>query len=148
MTIFLCKTCGAESPPGIGYADTSEGPLPAPAPECPNPHAERKHSHTEITVDGVRLTTDKDQMIGWMEDWSAPFDKGWLDRGLVISIPHNSGGLGGASYQLTDKALDPCAYCNELGHHWTTHPEAVADARAWDRQVHAEEFPFGDHREG
>jgi hypothetical protein len=38
---YLCKRCGAESPTGIGYACTTAGPLPAPAPDCPHPHAVR-----------------------------------------------------------------------------------------------------------
>lgn len=39
MNRYICKRCGAESPMGIGYAHTGEGPLPAPDPACPNPHA-------------------------------------------------------------------------------------------------------------
>jgi hypothetical protein len=35
---FVCKACGAESPTGIGYASHGEGPLPAPAFNCGNPH--------------------------------------------------------------------------------------------------------------
>lgn len=35
---YLCKKCGAESPTGIGYAQTVPGPLPAPQAWCINPH--------------------------------------------------------------------------------------------------------------
>jgi len=35
---YVCKTCGAESPTGIGYACQTAGPLPAPADACPNRH--------------------------------------------------------------------------------------------------------------
>lgn len=41
-----------------------------------------------------------------------------------------------------------CEYCGEPGCHWKRHPEAVADAREWDRTRQREEFPFGDHVEG
>ena len=36
---YLCKGCGAESPAGIGYAVSVPSALPAPAPDCPHPHA-------------------------------------------------------------------------------------------------------------
>lgn len=39
---YICKGCGAESPSGIGYIGPDSGPLPAPAPGCPNQHVERK----------------------------------------------------------------------------------------------------------
>lgn len=41
-----------------------------------------------------------------------------------------------------------CEYCGLIGHHYTAHPEAVADVAAWERDKQREEFPFGDHREG
>ena len=37
MAKFLCKVCGAASPPGIGYV--GEPVAAHPAPDCPNPHA-------------------------------------------------------------------------------------------------------------
>lgn len=36
---YICKACGAESLRGIGYADSSIGPLHAPRRGCPNLHA-------------------------------------------------------------------------------------------------------------
>lgn len=37
---YICKTCGAESPTGIGYAlaPGAEPPRAAPLPDCPNLH--------------------------------------------------------------------------------------------------------------
>lgn len=40
-----------------------------------------------------------------------------------------------------------CAWCGEFGHEDTVHPEARAEAAAWQREAHAMEFPFGDHKE-
>lgn len=40
-----------------------------------------------------------------------------------------------------------CDFCGEKGHDYTVHPEAVRDVQQWQKQRHAEEFPFGDHRE-
>lgn len=57
---------------------------------------------TTLELEGVTLRTDRGAMIGWMSDWGAPFDRDWFGRGLVEPVPHNSGGLGGASYRLTD----------------------------------------------
>lgn len=37
---YLCKACGAESPTGIGFPMSSPGALPAPASDCPHPHAD------------------------------------------------------------------------------------------------------------
>jgi hypothetical protein len=51
-------------------------------------------------VDGVEVRTDRDNVIGWMADWSAIYARDWAGRGLVEVVPHNSGGLGGASYRL------------------------------------------------
>ncbi len=39
---FVCKTCGAETPTGIGYAVTGAYTAPAPAPGCPGTHKEEK----------------------------------------------------------------------------------------------------------
>lgn len=36
---YVCKTCGAESPPGIGYAVTGQTEFQAPAAGCPGLHA-------------------------------------------------------------------------------------------------------------
>ena len=38
MHRYLCKSCGAESPAGIGYVQLNPGPLPDITPGCPNPH--------------------------------------------------------------------------------------------------------------
>lgn len=35
---YCCKTCGAESPAGIGYAVSPTAALPAPTPGCIGPH--------------------------------------------------------------------------------------------------------------
>lgn len=53
-----------------------------------------------FTINGVRFRTDKDSMIGWMSDWSAPLNEDWST--FVEPVPHNSGGLGGVSYRLTE----------------------------------------------
>ena len=37
-TGYLCKSCGAESPQGIGYAASATYAYPAPAAHCPNQH--------------------------------------------------------------------------------------------------------------
>jgi hypothetical protein len=52
---------------------------------------------------GVSVHIDKDDTVGWMSDWSAPYDQDWFGQGWVVSVAHNSGGLGGASYQLTNQ---------------------------------------------
>ena len=39
-----------------------------------------------------------------------------------------------------------CDYCGQPGCRWQNHPQARADVAAWQREAHAEEFPFGDHR--
>lgn len=44
--------------------------------------------------------------------------------------------------------MQHCEWCGNAGCHWTNHPEAVADEAAWQREVHGQEFPFGDYREG
>lgn len=67
----------------------------------------RKHAESGVgaplVVDGVEIRIDKDGWIGWMGDWGAPYDRDWIDKGWVTSEPHNSGGLGGASFRLTDE---------------------------------------------
>lgn len=35
---WICKGCGAQSPPGIGYVGPVFGPLPAPDPDCDHDH--------------------------------------------------------------------------------------------------------------
>lgn len=35
---YVCKRCGAQSPPGIGYVADGQTEFPAPEPGCPNPH--------------------------------------------------------------------------------------------------------------
>jgi hypothetical protein len=55
-----------------------------------------------LTLDGISIRTDSDGMIGWMSDWGAPFDHDWIGRGLVETVDHPSGGLGGFSYRVTD----------------------------------------------
>lgn len=37
-TNYLCKTCGAESPVGVGYFGSPDAPHPAAG--CPGPHQE------------------------------------------------------------------------------------------------------------
>jgi hypothetical protein len=39
MTRYVCKSCGAESPAGIGYVCHTFGPLPAPGEHCQQRHA-------------------------------------------------------------------------------------------------------------
>lgn len=43
---------------------------------------------------------------------------------------------------------DDCEYCGKPGHSWHSHPEAVREVEAYDRERHREEFPFGDYHEG
>lgn len=52
-------------------------------------------------LNGIRLRLDGNDMIGWMEDWGAVYDLGWLDKGWVEAVDHNSGGYGGVSYKVT-----------------------------------------------
>lgn len=54
-----------------------------------------------VMLDGVEIRPDRDGLIGYMSDWGAPYARDWIGRGLVESVPHNSGGLGGSSYRLT-----------------------------------------------
>lgn len=54
-----------------------------------------------LTLEGVAFRLDSDSIIGWMSDWGALYELDWISRGLVESIAHNSGGLGGADYRLT-----------------------------------------------
>lgn len=52
-------------------------------------------------LDGVQVRIDGD-LIGWMADWGAPWERDWLDKGWVTTVEHNSGGLGGFSLRVTD----------------------------------------------
>lgn len=45
---FLCKRCGAETATGIGYVQNDPGPLPAPAPDCPETHHARELRAREV----------------------------------------------------------------------------------------------------
>lgn len=40
MTRYVCKTCGAEAPPGIGYAAGDPAGFREPDPGCEGPHLE------------------------------------------------------------------------------------------------------------
>lgn len=54
-----------------------------------------------VTLDGVQVRIDGD-LIGWMADWGAPWERDWLDKGWVTTVGHNSGGHGGFSLRITD----------------------------------------------
>jgi hypothetical protein len=60
----------------------------------------------ELVLDEVKIRVDGDNLIGWMSDWSAPFEHDWLGKGYVETVEHNSGDLGGFSYRLTDTGGD------------------------------------------
>lgn len=62
-------------------------------------------SNDTATLDGVELRHNQTGMIGWLADWCAPHDREWITRGLVETVEHNSGGLGGFSYRLTPAGL-------------------------------------------
>jgi hypothetical protein len=52
---YCCKTCGAESPTGIGYAVSTTYPLPAPRPGCIGPHVAEStflRDHVKIVMVG------------------------------------------------------------------------------------------------
>lgn len=55
-----------------------------------------------MRLDTVDIRVGPRDLIGWMSDWGAPFSRGWVDKGWVTTVDHNSGGLGGFSYQLTE----------------------------------------------
>lgn len=38
-----------------------------------------------------------------------------------------------------------CDYCGYSNCHYSNHPEALADMRAWEKERQREEFPFGDY---
>lgn len=43
QALYICKSCGAQSPTGIGYVVTNGATtFPAPDPGCPGPHLDRK----------------------------------------------------------------------------------------------------------
>lgn len=39
-----------------------------------------------------------------------------------------------------------CDYCGKPGHDWDVHPEARADVAEYQKEMHRQEFPFGDYQ--
>lgn len=53
---YCCKTCGAESPAGIGYYVAPDSELPAPAADCIGPHlttTTEVHPQPRLHLQGV-----------------------------------------------------------------------------------------------
>lgn len=126
---FTCPDCGEKIPLGEAFIRGNgsdqkgwcrkcaekkgwtkggqKSPVPAPRQEAPghmhmSPSHASLHTAESLSLDGVDLRLDGD-LIGWMSDWGAIHGNDWQGKGWVTSKPHNSGGLGGASYVLTDK---------------------------------------------